>query len=116
MRGISEYVTEDHLIISIAAGYNIDKIAKNLGSENRRIVRTVPNTPVQVGEGYSTYSFNEVTSQNPEDVKTVKTLMSSVGLAYEVTENICDSVLGLSGSGPSFVFMFIEALADGGVK
>ena len=116
MREISEYVTDEQLIISMAAGYNIDKIAQNLGSESRRIVRTVPNTPVQVGEGYSTYSFNDVASENPEDIETVRTLMSSVGLAYEVRESICDSVLGLSGSGPSFVFMFIEALADGGVK
>lgn len=116
MREIADDVTEDQLVISMAAGYNIDKIAKNLGSENRRIVRTVPNTPVQVGEGYSTYSFNEVSEQNSEDIETVRTLMSSVGLAYEVRESICDSVLGLSGSGPSFVFMFIEALADGGVK
>lgn len=55
----------------MAAGYNIDKIAKNLGSENRRIIRTVPNTPVQVGEGYSTYSFNEMASENEEDIKTI---------------------------------------------
>lgn len=72
------------------------------------------NTPALVGAGAGAFTMGEGTSN--VDRATVKTLMSSVGIAYETNEMLLDSVTGLAGSGPAYVFMFIEALADGGVK
>jgi pyrroline-5-carboxylate reductase len=106
-------VTTDHLVISIAAGVTLGTLARGLG-EDRRLVRVMPNTPALVGEGASGYCLGP--GVDPEDEATVKACLGAVGRAYPVPEALLDAVTGLSGSGPAFVYVMIEALSDGGVR
>ncbi|MBR1952987.1 MAG: pyrroline-5-carboxylate reductase, partial [Lentisphaeria bacterium] len=99
------------LIISIVAGVKIRQIAEVVNSE--RIVRVMPNTPALVGEGASAYAPGAGASA--EDAALVGKILEAVGVAYQVKESDLDAVTGLSGSGPAYVFEFIQALADGGV-
>lgn len=113
LQEIAPHLNEDHLIVSIAAGYSIEQMEKHLGTE-RRVVRVMPNTPSKVGAGASGFCLGTRATQ--EDADTVELLMNSVGLSYQVTEKQLDAVTGVSGSGPAYIFLMIEAMADGGVK
>jgi len=110
---LSHALDANPLIISIAAGIPLSMYSRNLGNHHR-LVRVMPNTPCLVGASASGYSLGG--SATPEDARTVQGLFSSVGIACEVPENLLDTVTGLSGSGPAFVYMMIEALSDGGVR
>ena len=72
------------------------------------------NTPALLGTGAGAYAMGEGALER--DGLIVKTFMEAVGIAFELAERLMDSVTGLAGSGPAYVFMFIEGLADGGVK
>lgn len=113
LQEVKGLLTQDHLIVSIAAGVPIKAIEEVVGAE-ARIVRVMPNTPALIGQGAAAYSRGKKTTK--EDVEDVKTILEAVGTAVELPEKNLDAVTGLSGSGPAFVFMVIEALADGGVK
>jgi pyrroline-5-carboxylate reductase len=91
----------------------LKQLATGLGS-SCRIIRVMPNTPCLVGASASGYSAGPAATS--EDCELVEKLFSSVGLAVTVPEKLLDAVTGLSGSGPAFVAVMIEALADGGVK
>lgn len=99
-----------HLVISIAAGVTLTTLAEGLG--HARIARVMPNTPCLVGASASGYSLLDGTS----DAAVVSTLFSAVGKAHNLPEHLLDAVTGLSGSGPAYIYVLIEALADGGVK
>ena len=99
------------LIVSIMAGVTIAKIQSLTGLD--RVVRVMPNTPSLIMEGAAGIAAsNSVTT---EEIETVSKLMSAVGCVASVPEKLMDAVTGLSGSGPAYVFTFIEALIDGGV-
>ena len=103
---------ESHLVISILAGVRLAKLDAACGVR-ARLVRVMPNTPALVGEGACGYALGQAATA--EDGELVKRLLSAVGVAYEVKERLIDAVTGLSGSGPAYGYMVIEALSDGGV-
>jgi pyrroline-5-carboxylate reductase len=106
-------LTAQHLMISIAAGLTLKTLADGL-NPSVRLVRVMPNTPCLVGASATGYS-PDVTA-TPADIELVGKLFSAVGKSLRVAEPLLDAVTGLSGSGPAFVYVLIEALADGGVR
>ncbi len=112
MDELKPYLTTDHLLISIAAGVRIAQIESKL-NYGVRVVRVMPNQPCLVGASASAFALGK--SAKPEDKDTVMKILQSVGIAFVVEEKLLDAVTGLSGSGPAFVYVVIEAMADGGV-
>jgi len=106
-------VRPGHLVVSVAAGVSLATLAHGLGGD-RRIARAMPNTPALVGEGAAGYCLGPSTLDH--DDATVRECLESVGRAFRVPEDLLDAVTGLSGSGPAFVYIIIEALSDGGVR
>ena len=109
---LKPYLSSDHLLISIAAGVKIDVMERHL-NWGVRVVRVMPNQPCLVGASASAFALGR--SARKEDKETVQRVLESVGVAFALDEKLLDAVTGLSGSGPAYVYMFIEALADGGV-
>ena len=107
-----DHLTGSHLLISIAAGVTLAQMEQGLAS-GMRIIRVMPNTPALVLAGASALSGNSQTS--PEDMAIGEQIFSSVGTSVVVPESQLDAVTGLSGSGPGYVFTFLEAMIDGGV-
>ena len=101
------------LIISIAAGVKIEKIEAHL-PPMQPVVRAMPNTPAQVGMGACAYCIGTHAQSN--HAAQAAAIFRSVGTAVEVPESMMDAVTALSGSGPAYVYLMIEALIDGGVK
>jgi pyrroline-5-carboxylate reductase len=105
-------VDPSRLVVSIAAGVTLDQLCQGLNSD--RVIRVMPNTPAIVGAGAA--GFCRAAGANDQDGALVSRLFGSVGRCWELPETLLDAVTGLSGSGPAFVFLFIEALSDGGVR
>jgi pyrroline-5-carboxylate reductase len=101
-----------HLLISIAAGIKIEFIEKHIKSDVR-VVRVMPNQPCMVSASASGFALGKAAKK--EDKDTVQTILNSVGIAFPLDEKYLDAVTGLSGSGPAYIYMVIEAMADGGV-
>ncbi|MBC1482727.1 pyrroline-5-carboxylate reductase [Listeria sp. FSL L7-1485] len=110
---IKEKLTPNKLIISVAAGVTIADLEQLTTSETK-IVRVMPNTPALVGEGMS--SISPSASVTAEETAIVSKIFTSFGKAEVVPESLIDAVVGVSGSSPAYVYMFIEALADGAVQ
>jgi pyrroline-5-carboxylate reductase len=105
-------LTAAHLVLSIAAGVTLKQLTSGLGTA--RIIRVMPNTPCLLGASASGYSLGE--GATPDDLALTDRLFNAVGRAFRLPEHLLDAVTGLSGSGPAFVYVMIEALADGGVR
>jgi pyrroline-5-carboxylate reductase len=110
---IEPAVQADCLILSVAAGYPIARVASHLKAVTR-IVRAMPNTPSTVREAVTALTFTHGLSEDDRNI--ARTVFESVGKVVVVEERLMDAVTGLSGSGPAYVYVMIEALADGGVK
>ncbi len=106
-------VLAGRLVISIAAGASIGLLARLVPSA-ARMIRVMPNAPALVREGMSALALGPGVTE--EDVQFARTLFEAVGRVLVVEERLMDVVTGLSGSGPAYVYMVIEAMADGGVK
>lgn len=104
--------TEKQLLVSIAAGVTLAKLESGLKA-GARVVRVMPNTPALVGASASAFATGK--AAQPSDGELVQKLLASVGVAFPVPEPLLDAVTGLSGSGPAYVYLFIEGLSDGGV-
>ncbi len=109
---IRDHVSEDTLVISIAAGQTIADIEKLFGKDIK-LVRTMPNTPALVLAGATGMCFNANVSE--EEQQKARALFESFGVVASVSEDMIDTVIGVSGSSPAYVFMFIEAMADAAV-
>jgi pyrroline-5-carboxylate reductase len=109
---IRPFVTPGHLLISIAAGVPIARLEAGLG-EGARIIRVMPNTPALVGASASAYALGNAATE--ADAALAQKIFSAVGVAFQLKESLLDAVTGLSGSGPAYVYLMIEALSDGGV-
>ena len=114
LANIKNILTEDHFVISIAAGVSIKYLHDKLG-EDVRIVRAMPNTPALLGEGMTGVCYEDklFTYEEKQDIKNIFT---SIGKAKKINENMMSVVTCASGSSPAYVYMFIEALADSAVK
>lgn len=106
-------LSANKLFISIAMGVPISALTKKLQS-SARVIRVMPNTPMMVQSGCAVFSRSE--NATDEDASLTQTLFSSIGTCEEVPESFFDAATALSGSGPAYVYVMIEALADGGVK
>ena len=109
---ISRHLGERHLVISIAAGIPLERLESHL-NEQTRVIRVMPNTPALVGCSASAFALGK--SATVEDGQLAQKLFLAVGVAYQVKESLLDAVTGLSGSGPAYAYLMIEALSDGGV-
>lgn len=110
---IAPAIDATKLVISVAAGVPIAALERKLGA-GARIVRAMPNTPALVGRGACAIAAGEHATQ--EDLKVAAAIFEAVGIVTVVEEGLLDAVTGLSGSGPAYVFLVIEALSDAGVK
>ena len=110
---IAPALDQKKLVVSIAAGVPLAAIERRVG-HGIRIVRTMPNTPALVGAGATAMAAGDHATE--ADMAQAKALFDAVGKTVVVDEPLLDAVTGLSGSGPAYVFLVIEALADAGVK
>ena len=100
------------LVISIVAGLSLARLEEAVGFSTR-VVRVMPNTPALIGQGAAAFATGSAATD--EDAALVSQILSAVGCAVKIKESLLDAVTGLSGSGPAYVYLVIEALADGGV-
>ena len=109
---VKSHLKDSSVIVSMAAGVCTEKLSEYFGKD-KKIIRIMPNTPVKVGGGVVAWcSLNA----SKEDEERFISLMKPVGLCDKLPENLIDAECALAGCGPAFVYMFIEALADGAVK
>lgn len=113
LREVAPTVTSKKLLVSVAAGVTLEAMEKCLPHDSR-VIRVMPNTPSLVRQGASAYALGM--NAGPRDGEIVRHLMSAVGHVEEVEESQLSAVAGVSGSGPAYCFVIMEAMADGGVK
>ncbi len=112
LRDLKGVVAEDGLVISIVAGARIETISKELGTDH--VVRAMPNTPAQIGAGITAWTCSENVTDDERD--RVRGLLAALGKElYVETENMIDMATSLSATGPTYIFMVMEALTDAGV-
>lgn len=112
IKTIKDDISKDCIVVSIAPGKTLAYFEENLG-KRIKVVRCMPNTPALVGMGCTGCCKNEYVTDS--DMAKIMTILQSFSLAIEVPENQMDAVVGISGSSPAYVFMFIEAMADAAV-
>lgn len=112
LKDVAGQLKKDVLVVSIAAGVTLDSLASVLGHD-RKIIRVMPNTPSLVNEGMTSVTPNVLVEAH--EVDEVVAIFESFGKAAVVNEYLIHAVVGVSGSAPAYVFMFIEAMADAAV-
>ncbi len=117
LKNFADLVDGEKLIVSVAAGVPISLIEEILDGKSEKkvpVVRTMPNTPALVQEGVTAICRSEHVTKT--EMKIVHRIFEAIGRTVDVEEGHIDAVTGLSGSGPAYIFMIIEALSDAGVK
>ncbi|XP_075212046.1 pyrroline-5-carboxylate reductase-like 2 [Lycorma delicatula] len=109
----SSHISDRHLFISVAMGVPLKQLEKHM-PKGTRVIRAMPNTPALVRTGASVFVCGS--SVKNEDIAITKKLLESVGTCEQVPEYLLDAITALSGSGPAYIFILIEALADGAVR
>ena len=109
LESVKDLIGDEKIVVSIAAGKSISSM-ENIIGDDKKIIRTMPNTPALVNCGMSSLSPNKNIEKN--DIDAVKTIFDSFGKSEIVDESLIDVVIGASGSSPAYAFMFIEAMAD----
>ncbi|CAL5356575.1 unnamed protein product [Camellia sinensis] len=104
-------LSEKQLLVSVAAGVNLTDLQEWAG--HNRFIRVIPNTPAAVGEAASVMSLGAAATE--EDGELIAKLFGAIGKIWKADEKLFDAITGLSGSGPAYIYLAIEALADGGV-
>lgn len=112
LKGCADSMHESHVIISIAAGVSIQRIQAVVPA-GCGVVRAMPNTPALIGQGVTAVSFSDEVKDYDRDW--TKNVLNCVGSVVEVPEAQMDAVTALSGSGPAYVYLFLESMIDGGV-
>lgn len=110
---VREYVRAETIVVTIAAGITLDYLEQQF-AQKLKVIRAMPNTPSLVREGMSGICANEFVTE--QDLIDVRDLFNCFGKVEVVEENLMDAIPAVSGSSPAYVYMFIEALADGAVK
>ena len=113
LKEIQPVLDDSRIIISLAPSYTIADLKQSLGA-SARIIRAMPNTPAMVGEGMTAVCCSEEVTE--EELEKVMNILVAFGKTETVPENLMDAVTAASGSSPAFIYMMIEALADGVVK
>lgn len=114
LKNIHDVVTGEHVIISLAPNKSLAEVTKSLGTD-KRVVRAMPNTPALVGEGMTGISY-DAKIFTFEEKEMINQFFNSFGKVQVVDEKLMSAVVCASGSSPAYVYMFIEALADGVVQ
>ena len=109
---LAEKLTSKTVVVSIAAGIKIETVKSLIGND-KKVIRIMPNTPVAYGEGMITYCTDGIVTENDE--RAFLAAMQGAGLVDKIPESLIDAASALSGCGPAFAYMFIDALADGAV-
>lgn len=113
LREIQEVAEEKTVFVSVAAGYPIDRVLEHLG-HHASVIRAMPNTPSMVLAGATALAMGPGVSER--GLELASTIFQTVGVVVHVEESLLDAVTGLSGSGPAYIAVVIEALTDGGVR
>ena len=112
MQGLKGHVKKDALIVSIIAGATIESIASGLGVA--AVIRAMPNTPARIGEGITVWTDAETVSEEQSDMG--RAILTALGdEVYVEEEDFLDKATALSGTGPAYVYLFMEAMVDAGV-
>lgn len=112
LESIKNLVYPEQIVISIAAGITVGFIEKHL-PEGTKVIRLMPNTPCLIGEGAVVISTGNTVTD--EERKEVERMLESLGLVVRFPESLMDAATGLSGTGPAYVYLFIETMIDAGV-
>lgn len=112
LNGLKGHLRPDALVLSIVAGAKISKISKGLG--HKAVIRSMPNTPAQIGRGITVWIASEAVDESQKE--TARNILGALGEQVDVDdENYLDMATALSGTGPAYVFLFMEAMIDAGV-
>lgn len=113
MASVGERLSAEHIVISLAAGISL-KFLTNFVRQDVAVARVMPNTPCLIGKGVSCVTFSPGTTKEKQALAV--DILASVGTVHVLPETLMNAVTGLSGSGPAYVYLMIEALSDAGVK
>jgi pyrroline-5-carboxylate reductase len=113
LESIAEQLTEQHLLISVCASLDTEALSEWAG-ERAAIVRAMPNTPCLIGEGMTVFCAGP--NATTAHLALVERMFNTVGRAIAIEESLMDGATGLSGCGPAYVYLVIEALSEAGVK